>query len=96
MVGRDNFKNWLIWYREAFQDNKWVINDIISEEDKVVARYTGQSTYKGGLLNIPSTNQRIVETGILILRIEDSKIKELWSEMSDLQVVQQLGAFPEK
>lgn len=94
MVGRDNFKNWLFWYQEAFQDGEWIINDIISEEDKVVARYTGQSTYKGGLLNIPSTNQRIVETGILILRVEDSKIKELWSEMSDLQVVQQLGAFP--
>lgn len=94
MVGRDNFNNWLSWYREAFQNSEWVINDIISEEDKVIARYTGQSTYKGGLLNIPSTNQRIVETGILILRVEDSKIKELWSEMSDLQVVQQLGAFP--
>lgn len=94
MVGRDNFNNWLSWYREAFQNSEWVINDIISEGDKIVARYTGQSTYKGGLLNIPSTNQRIVETGILILRVEDSKIKELWSEMSDLQVVQQLGAFP--
>jgi len=46
------------------------------------------------MFNIPSTNQKIVETGILILRIEDEKIKELWSEMSDLQVVQQLGAFP--
>lgn len=94
MVGRDIFKNWLSWYREAFQNSEWVINDIISEGDKIVARYTGQSIYKGGFLNIPSTNQRIVETGILILRIEDSRIKELWSEMSDLQVVQQLGAFP--
>ncbi len=79
-----------------FSDDEWIVHDIISEGDKVVARYTGQSTYKGGLFDIPSTNQQIVETGIIILRIEDDKIKELWSEMSDLQVMQQLGAFPRK
>jgi hypothetical protein len=28
------------------------------------------------------------------LRIEDGKAKEIWSEMSDVQAVQQLGAFP--
>jgi predicted ester cyclase len=59
-----------------------------------VARYSGTTTYRGGLLDIPSKNQRVVETGILIFRIEDGKVKEIWSEMSDLQVVQQLGAFP--
>lgn len=44
IVGRDNFKNWLQWYREAFYDSEWTIKDIISEEDKVVARYSGEST----------------------------------------------------
>jgi hypothetical protein len=28
------------------------------------------------------------------LRIEDGMVKEIWSEMSDLQIVMQLGAFP--
>jgi hypothetical protein len=35
-----------------------------------------------------------LETGILIYRVEAGKVKELWSEMGDLQVVQQLCAFP--
>jgi hypothetical protein len=34
------------------------------------------------------------ESGILIYRIEGSKVAAIWSEMSDLQVVMQLGAFP--
>lgn len=96
MTGRDNFRNWLEWYSKSFENSEWTIEDIISEGNKVVARYKGESTYKGGLFEIPSSNQRIIETGIIILRIEKDMIKELWSEMSDLQVMQQLGAFPQK
>ena len=92
--GVDAFKDWLRWYTSAFTDRQWTVHDFISEGDKVVARYSGWTTYKGGLLDIPSEGQRIFETGILIYRIEDGNVKEIWSEMSDLQVVQQLGAFP--
>lgn len=94
MAGRENFKEWLKWYRNTFVDNEWTIHDVITEGDRVVARYSGKVTYKGGLLDIPSSNQRIVESGIIIFRIENNRIQELWCEMSDLQVMQQLGAFP--
>ena len=70
------------------------VHDVISEDAKAVARNSGWVTYRGGLLGIPSEGQRVLETGILILRIEDGLVQELWSEMSDLQVVMQLGAFP--
>jgi steroid delta-isomerase-like uncharacterized protein len=92
--GREAFREWLRWYTSAFTDRQWTVHDIISEGDRVVARYSGWTTYRGGLLDIPSKDQRILETGILIYRIEEGKVKEVWSEMSDLQVVQQLGAFP--
>jgi steroid delta-isomerase-like uncharacterized protein len=92
--GVEAFKEWLRWYTSAFTDRQWTVHDVISEGDKVVARYSGWTTYRGGLLDIPSEDQRILETGILIYRVEAGKVKELWSEMSDLQVVQQLGAFP--
>ncbi len=45
-------------------------------------------------MDIPPRDQRVTESGILIYRVEDGKVKELWSEMGDLQVMQQLGAFP--
>ena len=59
-----------------------------------MVRYSGWATYQGGLLGIPPTNRCVLETGILIYGIEGGKVQELWSEMSDLQVVMQLGAFP--
>ncbi|WP_164669799.1 ester cyclase [Virgibacillus doumboii] len=88
--GTDNFKNWLTWYCESFVDRTWIVHECIEEGDKIVARYTGYSTYKGGLLDIPSEDQKVTETGIIIFRIENGKIAEQWCEMSDLQVVQQL------
>ncbi len=88
------FREWLRWYLSAFTDREWTVHDVISEGDKIVARYSGWATYRGGLLDIPSADQRIRETGILIYRIEGGKVAAIWSEMSDLQVVMQLGAFP--
>ena len=92
--GRETFREWLRWYLAAFVDREWTVYEVISEGDKVVARYSGRAMYKGGLLDIPSEDQRVLETGILILRVEDGIVRELWSEMSDLQVVMQLSAFP--
>ena len=88
------FREWLRWYLSAFRNREWTVHEVISEGDKVVARYSGWVTYWGGLLDIPSSHQRIRETGILIYRIEGGKIAALWAEMSDLPVVMQLGAFP--
>ena len=92
--GRETFKRWLGWYRSAFTDQDWQILDVFSEGEKCAVRYSGRTTYRGGLLDIPSKNQRIIETGILIFLIRDGQVQELWSEMSDLQVFQQLGAAP--
>jgi steroid delta-isomerase-like uncharacterized protein len=88
------FKEWLAWYRSSFTDPEWTVHDVIEAGDEVAARYSGWTTYRGGLLGIPSRGQRVLESGILVFRVEGGKVKELWSEMSDLQVVMQLGAFP--
>jgi predicted ester cyclase len=92
--GREAFREWLRWHLSAFSDREWSVHDVISEGNRAVARYTGWATYKGGLLDIPSSDQRVNETGILILRVDGGVVGELWSEMSDLQLVMQLGAFP--
>jgi steroid delta-isomerase-like uncharacterized protein len=92
--GREAFREWLRWYTAAFTEREWTVHDVISEGEKVVARNSGWVTYRGGLLGIPSEGQRVLETGILILRIRNGLVQELWSEMSDLQLVMQLGAFP--
>ena len=46
-VGIKHFKNWLFWYCASFDEREWFVHDIIAEGDKIVARYSGYSTYKG-------------------------------------------------
>lgn len=44
-------------------------------------------TYKGGWFNIPSDNQRIKETGIMIFKFREGK-------NSDAAILYELGALP--
>ncbi|MEW6233014.1 MAG: nuclear transport factor 2 family protein [Chloroflexota bacterium] len=88
------FKTWLRWYLSHFTERTWTLHDVIRSEDKVIVRYSGQVTYQGGLFEIPSTHQRITEMGILIFRIREGRIAELWSALSDLELVLELGAIP--
>ncbi len=92
--GAEAFKTWLQWYRTSFTDAEWTIHEIIEEGENVVVRYTGLTTYQGGLLDIPSKKQRVTEMGVLIFRIREGKIYELCSALCDLELVLSLGAIP--
>ena len=92
--GHDEFINdFMKWFRKTFVDDEWAIDDFLEVDDKAVVRYSGHMTYKGGWLDIPSSNQRVKETGIMIIRFEDGLIKEMWCQMSDLDVMHQLRPF---
>jgi predicted ester cyclase len=82
------------WYRSSFTDAVWQILDLLSVDDKVVVRYAGKTTYRGGLFQIPANNQRVTEMGILIFQIREDRLCTLWSALSDLELVLELGAIP--
>ena len=43
---------------------------------------------------VPSQNQRGKEMGVLIFRVSEGKIHELWSALCDLNLILSLGAIP--
>ena len=90
---REKMKEFMKWYRSVFQEDEWEINDLIEQDKKLVVRYTGWMTYKGGWFNIPSENQRVKETGIMIFVFENGKVSELWCENSDAAILFELGAL---
>jgi len=57
--GLESYRERLRWYLSAYTHKKWAIHDVISEGDKVVARYSGWATYWGSLLGISSSSQRV-------------------------------------
>ncbi|WP_088007331.1 ester cyclase [Indiicoccus explosivorum] len=91
--GLEKLKEFIDWFRSVFSDDEWVLDDVIEQGDRLVVRYTGWMTYKGGWFDVPAENQRIRETGIIIFRFEDGKVKEMWCENSDAAILYELGAL---
>jgi len=94
-TGIKGFKQLVTMYHTGFPDLHISIEDMIEESDKVVVRWSSQSTHKGPFMGISPTNKRIAITGISILRLKDGKVSEEWTEMDTLGVLRQMGATPQ-
>lgn len=70
------------------------IDDLIGEDDKVVARITMSGTHTGDFYGIPATGRRVEFTGIYIVRISNGKIIEHWGEEDTVSLLTQLGVMP--
>jgi steroid delta-isomerase-like uncharacterized protein len=79
-------------FRASFPDIHFTIEDLITEDDKVVTRWTAHGTHQGGFLGIEPTGKPIRLAGIYIYRITDGKIVEVWTSFDLLGPVLQLGA----
>jgi steroid delta-isomerase-like uncharacterized protein len=75
----------------GFPDLMIVVDDLIAEGDKVVARLTARGTHQGAFRGIPPTGRAVMWTGIRIFRIAEGKIAEHWANWDDLSLLQQLG-----
>ncbi len=70
------------------------IEDIITEGDRVVTRYTLRGTHQGELRGIPPTGRRVTLQGIVISRVVEGRIVEEWNLSDKLGLMQQLGVIP--
>ncbi|MBE8968512.1 ester cyclase [Nostocales cyanobacterium LEGE 12452] len=70
---------------------KWTIEDVIAEGDKVVVRATN-TCIQESFLGIPSRGRQQTFTATFIHYIADGKIIETWRNADDLGRVLQLGA----
>src|ERR1700745_2045600 len=63
-VGPEAYKRMVLRFLEAYPDLHWTIEDMIAEEDKVVAYWTISGTHKGDYMGVPATNKRVSVEGI--------------------------------
>ncbi|MEH1966863.1 ester cyclase [Nostoc sp.] len=72
-------------------EQKWTIEDVIAEGDKVVVRATN-TCIQESFLGIPGRGHQQIFTATFIHYIADGKIIETWRNADDLGRVLQLGA----
>ena len=77
----------------GFPDYQTVIDDLIAEGDKVVARITMSGTHTGVFMGIPPTGKYVEFTGIYIAQIVNGKIVEHWGEEDGVSLLAQLGVL---
>jgi predicted ester cyclase len=82
-------------FRQGFPDVISVIEDLIAEGDKVVARWRSRATHQGDYMDIAPTGNEVEFTGISFYRIEGGKIAQSWNIEDKLGLMRQIGAFPE-
>jgi len=91
--GPEGFKPFFKKFREAFPDIQVIIEDCISEGDKVAARCRVRAKHTGEGLGVAATGNPVEFTGMSIVRIRDGKIVEGWNNFDFMRLFQQIGAL---
>ncbi len=91
--GIENFKVLHRNFRSAFPNMEIIVEDTITEGDKIAARCTVRAKHEGEGIGISPTNQPIEFTGLTIVKIKDGKIVEAWNEFDFMKMYSQVGAL---
>jgi steroid delta-isomerase-like uncharacterized protein len=89
--GAESYKQHIQTCKAGFPDLNFTIEDTIAERNEVVLHWRGRGTHRGTFLGMPATNKVGDVSGTTILRMENGKITEHWSDWNLLTLMEQLG-----
>jgi predicted ester cyclase len=89
-----DLKRYVGMYCTALPDLHFTIDDLVAEGDRVVWRFTSRGTQRGEMMGISPTGKTATVTGIVIFRLENSRIAEAWVNIDTLGLLQSLGVIP--
>ena len=90
--GIDGAKFIIGYFLDAFPDVQIHLDDMIVEDDKLVARLSSHGTHQGDFFGLPPTHKEFQNTGIHIVRFRGDKMIEHWANNDDLGLLRQIGA----
>jgi steroid delta-isomerase-like uncharacterized protein len=93
VIGPAAFHGFHDQFREAFPDMEIVIEDMIAEGDKVVARCSVRGKHQGDSLGFAATQSPVEFTGIAIVRVRDGQFVEAWNNFDFMKMYRQLSAL---
>lgn len=81
--------------REAFPDLTFDVEDAFGDENDVAVRGTTRGTHEGSYLGIAPTGNQIAVESVMLCRVLDGRVAEVWPQMDSLAWFQQLEAVPQ-
>ena len=95
-LDRVEYEEFVIRHREIFPDLEFLLDDVISEDDRVAARWTRSGTQQKSVIGVEPTGNRISVSGMTIYRISDETIAEAWNVRDTGAMLKQLGLYPDR
>ncbi|MCK4682737.1 ester cyclase [Candidatus Bipolaricaulota bacterium] len=92
--GIEGFRQYVSGLLNAFPDFHVTVNELFAENDLVVFQATASGTNLGAFGPIPATGKSWKNTAIVIRRVADGKIIELWQLGDMLSLLTQIGLVP--
>lgn len=78
-------------YVTAFPDMKFVIQDIATDGDKLLTRWTVTGTHTGPLGDMPATGNAIDISSHTVVRFDGDMVAEEWELVDEALMMRQLG-----
>jgi len=94
MVGPQAVRDHLISLKGGFPDLVFDVEDMISDGDQIIVRWTARGTNTGDYFGMPPTGKSIEITGMNTWRTRDGQAVEGWVNRDDMGLLQQLGVIP--
>lgn len=92
-IGLDAMRREIEMWRGGF-DFTFIVEDQLTQGDRVCTRWAWNGTHKGDFMGIPATGKQVTMTGTTVFRCqEDGKIAEGWWQYDRLGLLAQLGAL---
>lgn len=89
----ETYTRWLTALRAAFPDLRMQIDDVITEGNKAVLRWTIRGTHTGEYMGLMPTGQKMTLSGINVYYVADGKITEAWFNYDSVGMMGQLGGL---
>jgi steroid delta-isomerase-like uncharacterized protein len=93
-IGPEAYQRNVVRFVAAFPDLRFTVEDMVAENDKVVAFWVITGTHRGEFRGIAPTNVKISVEGITINHVSGGKIMDAFVNYDALGLMQQLGVVP--
>jgi predicted ester cyclase len=90
----EGFKQFASASFSAFSNLVVSVEEMVAEDDKVIAWTKQSAIHSGPWRSIPATNKPISFTAIYFFRFEQSKVVECRAQFDTFGFLQQIGAVP--
>ena len=92
--GIDGAREGLVRIKAAFPDWNEAIDDMVTEGNKVVTRYTSTGTHRGEFRGVAPSGRKVTVPEISIYRVQKGKVVEQWCLLDELDRLRQIGGAP--